>query len=57
MFDRFLIVSWADEYVADKAKEQTSEGECYKKTKHTKFSEKRAFLTPWYAHVPVCIRG
>ena len=22
---------------------------CYKKTKHVKFSEKRTFLTPWYA--------
>ena len=24
---------------------------CFKKTKHAKFSEKRTFLTPWYAHV------
>ena len=23
---------------------------CYKKTKHATFSEKRLFLTPWYAH-------
>ena len=30
---------------------------CFKKTKHAKFSEKRTFLTPWYAHVRVCIRG
>ena len=27
---------------------------CFKKTKHAKFSEKRTFLTPWYAHV--CLR-
>ena len=25
-----------------------------KKAKHTKFSEKRIFLNPWYAHVHVC---
>ena len=31
--------------------------ECFKKTKHVKFSEKRTFLTPWYAHAPVGIRG
>ena len=24
---------------------------------YTKFSEKLTFLTPWYAHVGVCIRG
>ena len=30
---------------------------CYKKTKQAKFSEKRMFLTPWYAHVHVRIRG
>ena len=28
-----------------------SQNECFKKTKHTKFPEKRTFLTPWYAHV------
>ena len=28
-----------------------SQNECFKKTKHAKFSEKRTFLTPWYAHV------
>ena len=31
--------------------------ECYKKTKHAKFSEKRLFLTPWYAHAHVCVSG
>ena len=30
---------------------------CFKKTNHTKFSKKRAFLIPWYAHVRVRIRG
>ena len=28
-----------------------SQNGCFKKTKHAKFSEKRTFLTPWYAHV------
>ena len=34
-----------------------SQNGCFKKTKHAKFSEKRRFLTPWYAHVrlPMCI--
>ena len=34
-----------------------SENGCFKKTKHAKFSEKRIFLTPWYAHVrsPFCL--
>ena len=26
---------------------------CFKKTKHTKFAEKRTFFAPWYAHVRV----
>ena len=30
-----------------------SQNGCFKKTKHAKFSEKRTFLTPWYAHVRV----
>ena len=28
-----------------------SQNGCFKKTKHVKFSEKRTFLTRWYAHV------
>ena len=28
-----------------------SQNECFKKTKHAKFSEKRTFLTPWHAHI------
>ena len=31
-----------------------SQNGCFKKTKHTKFSEKRTFLTPWYAHTRTC---
>ena len=30
---------------------------CYMKKKHTKCFEKRTFLTPWYVHVRVRIRG
>ena len=39
-----------------KQKGQSQSG-CYKKTKHEKFSEKRTFLTPLYAHARVRIRG
>ena len=28
-----------------------SQNGCFKKTKHTKSSEKRKLFTPWYAHV------
>ena len=28
-----------------------SQNRCFKKIKHAKFSEKRTFFTPWYAHV------
>ena len=31
-----------------------SQNGCFKKTKHAKFSEKRTFLTLWYAHVRTC---
>ena len=34
-----------------------SQNEGDKKTKHAKFFEKWTFLTPWYAHVCVRIRG
>ena len=30
-------------------KKANLQNECYKKTKHNKFSEKQIFLTPWYA--------
>ena len=37
-------------------KKGESQNGCFKKTKHAKFSEKRTFLTPWYAHVhPKCL--
>ena len=32
-----------------------SQNGCFKKTKHTKFSENWTFLTPWYAHVKFII--
>ena len=38
-------------------KKGESQNGCFKKTKHVKFSGKRTFLTPWYAHVRVRIRG
>ena len=34
-----------------------SQNRCFKKTKHAKFSEKRTFLTPWYAHVTCAYQG
>ena len=34
-----------------------SQNRCCKKTKHVKFSEKRTFLTYWYAHVRVHNQG
>ena len=37
--------------VKQKGKSQSGDN---KKTKHNKFSKKRTFLTPWYAHVRVC---
>ena len=40
----FLVI----EIVVNKGKSQNGR---FKKTKHEKFSEKRTFLTPWYAHV------
>ena len=38
---------------------QTDESQngCFKKKTHVKFSKKRTFLTLWYAHVRVRIRG
>ena len=40
--------------VGNKAKMGESQNGCFKKIKHAKFSEKRTFLTPWYAHVKKC---
>ena len=37
-------------FVGNKAMGESQNG-CFKKTKHAKFSEKRAFLTPWYKNI------
>ena len=34
-----------------------SQNGCFNKAKHAKFSEKRTFFTPWYAHISVRMRG
>ena len=36
--------------LAIRQKDESQNG-CFKKTKQAKFSEKRTFLTPWYAHI------
>ena len=38
-------------------KKGQSQNGCYKKTKHAKSSKKQTFLTPWYTHARVRIRG
>ena len=38
------------EQIVGKRQKSKSQNWCFKKTKHAKFSEKRAFLAPWYAH-------
>ena len=38
-------------FAGNKGKKGESQNGCFKKTKHAKFSEKRKFLTPWYADV------
>ena len=50
---------WSTHYVTSSIIRQKGESQngCLKKTEHAKFSEKRTFLTPWYAHVRVRIRG
>ena len=45
-------------YARITVKKVLSRNGCFKKIKHTKFSEKQTFLTPWYAHVrKKCSRG
>ena len=44
---RLLTVNYNSSVIRQKGKSQNG---CFKKTKHAKFSEKRTFLTPWYAH-------
>ena len=43
-------------FVGNKAKTE-SQNRCYKKTRHTEFSEKWKVLTPRYTHVGVPIMG
>ena len=42
--------------VGNRQKGESQNG-CFKKTRHTKFSEKRTFLTRWYTHTYICISG
>ena len=48
MFSSFVSQNRNSSVIRQKGKSQNG---CFKKTKHTKFSEKRTFLTSWYAHV------
>ena len=41
---------WSYQKLLRRQKNKSPNG-CYKKTKHTKCSEKRLFLTPWYTYV------
>ena len=36
--------------VGNNLKKGDSKNKCFRKARHVKFSEKRTFLTPWYAH-------
>ena len=42
---------WGSKSSVIRQKGESQNGCCFKKTKHAKFSEKRTFLTPWYAGV------
>ena len=53
-FNQEKISSWHKSSVIWEKGE--SQNGCYKKRKHTIFSEKQTLVTPWYAHVRVCIR-
>ena len=51
----FVLINWnelldIEVIVSNNPKGRISK-RCFKKTKHVKFSEKRTFLIPWYAHV------
>ena len=54
LFDCLKISRDITSSVRQKGKSQNG---CFKKTKHPKFSKKRTFFTPWYAHVSARIRG
>ena len=50
------LTIFAENFVGNKAKGLISK-RVFQKTKHGKFSEKRTFFTPWYAHaIFVCVR-
>ena len=50
-----MTTNKVDSGIFDKSSVIRQKGEsqngCFKKTKHVEFSEKQAFLTPWYAHI------
>ena len=50
---KLKIGNYFYKFVGNKAKGESQSG-CFKKTKHAKFSEKRTFVTPWYAYVRTC---
>ena len=52
-----MKLNTAEDILSDIRQKGKFQNGCFKKTKHTKFSEKRLFLTPRYAHVYVRIRG
>ena len=51
------IYSWIHSIALVIRQKGESQNGCFKKRKHAQFSEKRIFLTPWYAHVRARIRG
>ena len=59
-FDVFLrcrVGSLVSNGLTELALTGESQNRCFKKTKRAKFSEKWAFLTHWYEHLCVRIRG
>ena len=57
-FSDLIIKMWLFWYTSSVIRQKgESRNECFKKTKHAKFSDKRTILTPWYAHVRLRIKG
>ena len=56
-FFREILHSWRVIISSVIRQKGESQKGCFKKTKRAKFSEKRTFLTPWYALRSVSIRG
>ena len=53
-----ILFLWKRNYSSSTIRQKgDSQNRYYKKINHVKFSEKRVFLTPWYAQVHVRIRG